>query len=394
MAKRSAAVSSITLITVVVLAFLPIWLSARPYIDAFSLFVRAANLQGFLGRVADLNVVPAVEYLVHVSTENGFARARVYAPRQPSRQTVLLVSGLHVAGIDEPRLVGFARELARTRVTVVTPDIPGLTQLDITASLTDSIERGAEWLATDSGLAATERIGLIGISFSGGLAMVAAGRRSLRDRVLYVVSIGGHDDLPRVLHYLCTGVVNAAESHRPPHDYGLAIVLLGVADRLVPAEQVDGLRTLVRRFLSASYLDRTEKSRAAREFAALRAKARTMPEPSATLLEYVNNRDVAKLGSRILPHIGDFGNDPALSPSRSPKPAAPVFLLHGRDDNVIPAVESQYLAHDLHGDTRVRLLLTDLFSHARLDEPTRAIDVLKLIAFWGDLLARSPTRNR
>jgi pimeloyl-ACP methyl ester carboxylesterase len=150
----------------------------------------------------------------------------------------------------------------------------------------------------------------------------------------------------------------------------------------------------VRRFLWASYLDREETSRATEEFAAVRAAARTMPEPSATLLKYVNNRDVIHLGSRLLPHISDYANDPALSPSRSLTPSAPVFLLHGRDDNVIPAVESQYLADDLRGDARVRLLLTDLLSHAETDQPATALDVLKLIAFWGDLLAQSPTRDR
>ena len=46
---------------------------------------------------------------------------------------------------------------------------------------------------------------MMGISFSGGLSIVAAGRPSLANRVAYVFSFGGHDDLPRVLRYLCTG---------------------------------------------------------------------------------------------------------------------------------------------------------------------------------------------
>jgi dienelactone hydrolase len=389
----------LTLVGLVILAFLLSDLNAKPHVHAFSLFVRAADLQGSLRRVADLSTVPISERLVLVQVPDGSVRARIYAPLRTSRQTVLLVSGLHPAGIDEPRLIAFARELAKTHVTVVTPDIPGLTQFAITPSLTDFIERAAVWLATDSGLAPTGRIGLIGVSFSGGLAVVAAGRPSLHNHVLYVLSVGGHHDLPRVLHYLCTGVesqpgtpihsLNDADGRRPPHDYGLAIVLLGVADRLVPSDQVDALRALVRRFLWASYLDRTEKSRAAQEFTALRAETRTMPEPSATLLEYLNQRDVVRLGSRLLPYIGYYGNASALSPSRSPKPTAPVFLLHGRDDNVIPAVESQSLADDLRDHSRVRLLLTDLLSHAETDQPARGVDVLKLIAFWGDLLAET-----
>jgi hypothetical protein len=188
--------------------------------------------------------------------------------------------------------------------------------------------------------------------------------------------------------------LNATGRRNPQHDYGLAILLLGIADRTVPAEQVEALRALVRRFLWASYLERHEPSRAAKEFVAVRAVARTMPEPSATLIEYVTKRDVIHLGSRLLPYIDDYGSDPALSPSRSPEPAAPVFLLHGCDDNVVPAAESQYLGDDLRGHTHVRLLLTDLFSHAEAHQPARTVDVLKVIAFWADLLSQSPTHDK
>jgi hypothetical protein len=131
-----------------------------------------------------------------------------------------------------------------------------------------------------------------------------------------------------------------------------------------------------------------DKEAAAREFAALREMAKRMPQPSATLLRYVNDRDVVHLGARLLPYIGFYGGDPSLSVSKSPKPSAPVFLLHGLDDNVIPSIESEYLAEDLRGHSRVRLLLSGLISHAEADRPARLGDVLQLAGFWGDLLWR------
>lgn len=132
-------------------------------------------------------------------------RGRVYAPMGVGRQAVLLVSGLHPAGIDEQRLTTLARRLAEANVAVVTPEIPELSRFEVTPAVTDRIEGAALWLATES-LAPTGRIGLMGISFSGGLAVVAAGRPALQGRLLYVFSFGGHDDLRRVLDYLCTGV--------------------------------------------------------------------------------------------------------------------------------------------------------------------------------------------
>jgi dienelactone hydrolase len=113
-----------------------------------------------------------------------------------------------------------------------------------------------------------------------------------------------------------------------------------------------------------------------------------MREPSATLLRYVNDRDVVHLGARLLPLVSAYGSDPALSASRSPKPTVPIFLLHGIDDNVIPSIESEYLADDLRPKAPVRLLLSGLISHAEADRPIHVNDVAQLASFWGDLLSR------
>jgi dienelactone hydrolase len=380
-----------------------LWL-ARPYARGLSFVVRAAELQGTPRRLADLAVGATREREIEIPTPRGPLRARLYAPLRPVRRVALLVSGLHPAGIDEPRLVGLARQLSGSGVTIVTPDIPELATFEITPAITDTIEQAGLWLSSDPELATNGKVGLMGISFSGGLSVVAAGRPSMANRVAYVFSFGGHDDLPRVLKYLCTGVeprpahqvrmkADTTEQDptafvRPPHDYGVAVLLLGLAHRVVPGAQVEPLRAAVRRFLSASHLDRVDKAQAERDFQALREVARRMPEPSATLLRYVNDRDVVHLGARLLPHVGVYGGDPALSPSRSAKPSAPVFLLHRNDDNLIPAIESEYLAEELRGHAPIRMLLSDLISHDDGDRPMHSGEVLKLAGFWGDVLSR------
>ena len=119
---------------------------------------------------------------------------------------MLLVPGVHAAGVDEPRLVQFARDLASVRHTVLTAELPDLTQYRITPRTTDMIEDAALWLSQQRALAPDGRVGMMGISFAGGLSIVAASRPSLRDRVAFVMSFGGHGDLPRTLRYLCTGI--------------------------------------------------------------------------------------------------------------------------------------------------------------------------------------------
>ena len=371
---------------------------SRPYAHGLTFVVRVAEMQGTARTIADLDTVHVQERDITIPTTGGAMRARAYEPPAPHR-AALLTSGLHAAGIDEPRLVRLARQLSAGGVTVVTPDIPELSRFEITPAITDAIERAAGWLAMESGLAQQGPVGLMGISLSGGLSIVAAGRPSLAGHVAYVFAFGGHDDLPRVLRYLCTGSEPypthelGIQSDRPfvlaPHDYGVAVILIATADRVVPKAQAAPLREAVRRYLLASALDsNVDKAAAAREFDALKQLARTMPEPSATLLRYVNERDVIHLGRRLLPYIGVSAADAALSVSKSPKPSVPVFLLHGTEDNVIPSLESEYLAQDLRGHAPIRLLLSGLISHAEADRPVHLGDVMQLAGFWGDLLAR------
>lgn len=378
-------------------------LIARPYVHGLAFVVRAAEIDGRLRRIADLDAVPVHTREVSIPTARGPMRGRVYEPDGSHRRAALLTSGLHASGIDEPRLVRLAQQIAASHVLVVTPDIPELARFDISPAITDAIEQAGVWLADESGFSPDHKVALMGISFSGGLSIVAAGRPSLANRVAYVFSLGGHDDLPRVLRYLCTGreprpmpkVHLAADTREndtfvlSPHDYGVAVILLEIADRVVPPAQVERLRDGVRQYLWASALDGgVDKARAPAAFDAVRRYGRALPEPSATLMRYVLDRDVVHLGSRLLPLIGSHGAAAALSVSRSPKPSAPVFLLHGLGDNVVPAVESEYLAEDLRGAAPVRLLLSGLISHAEADQPMHVGDVLQLASFWGDLLSR------
>jgi hypothetical protein len=78
-------------------------------------------------------------------------------------------------------------------------------------AITDAIEQAGRWLSSRRRWRPGRTIGLMGIGMSGGFAVVAAGRASMAGRVAFVLTLGGHDDLPRVLKYLCTGV----EPRRP-----------------------------------------------------------------------------------------------------------------------------------------------------------------------------------
>ena len=357
------------------------------YLRGAAFVVRAAGMEGTPRRVADWDTSPVREMDWSLAWRDGALRSRRYFPQSSGGRPVLLVPGVHAAGIDEPRLVGFARDIASMGHPVLTVELPDLMHYEITTRTTDMIEDAAAWMTGRAEYAGDDgKVGMLGISFGGGLSVVAAGRPSIRDRVEFVMAFGGHGDLPRTLRYLCTGI-QPDGSHRPPHDYGLAIVLLGAADRVVPPAQVQPLRNAILSYLEASRLDMVDKAKAAAEFERAKQLATSLEEPSHTYMNYVNARDVARLGPVLLPHVSELGGDPALSPARSPFPAAPVYLLHGTDDNVIPAIESVLLADALRSrGVDVHQLATPLITHAEVDRSATATAMLKLVGFWADLL--------
>lgn len=379
--------------------------TTRPYVDAAAFIVRAAGLTtGIPGRLAAMRAWTITQQeLAPIATRHGAVPARLYRPSRV-RRTLLLVPGVHMDGIDETRLVGMARDLARTGYAVVTVAPPDLRRFQITPANTDVIEDAARWVASQPELAPDGRLGMVGISFSGGLSIVAAGRDSLRDKVAFVMSFGGHGDLPRVMRYLTSGatppapadpsaggaVAGAASMHLlPPHDYGVTVVLLTFADRVVPADQVEPLRQAILVYLSASSLTLVDMAKADAAFAQARTMAAALPEPARQFMTWVNDRAVDQLGPQLFPVVDALGGDAnarAMSPEQVPPPAAPVFLLHGSEDTVIPPVETLFLASHLRDHTRVTGLLSGLITHAEVDRSAAVADVWALTRFWRALM--------
>jgi dienelactone hydrolase len=356
------------------------------YLRAAAFVIQAAGMQGPARTAASLETNGFTERALVVPWRGGELRARLYRPVGASDRAMLLVPGVHASGVDEPRLVQFAKDLASVRHTVLTVELTDLTQYRITPRTTDMIEDAAWWLSGQHELAPDGRIGMMGISFAGGLSIIAASRAPLRDRVAFVMSFGGHGDLPRTLKYLCTGIQPDGTKF-PPHDYGVVIILLSVADQVVPADQVTPLRNVILTYLEASRLDLIDKNESWNTFQRARAMTDALPEPAKTLMGYVNERDVIRLGPILLPHVTKLGDNRAVSPATEARPSAPVYLLHGTGDNVIPAIESVLLAETLRSrGVTVHQLATPLITHAEVDRSSTFAAMRDLVSFWHGLL--------
>ena len=156
--------------------------------------------------------------------------------------------GMHAMGIDEPRLTGLSNELAATGLGVVTMELPDLARYRFTPETVDIIEDGARWLSERRDLTPDGKIGLMGISFAGGLsdrrrgtaARSAIAWRSCSRSAATATCRGCFAICARVSSRSGRRIHRGHPPHvRPPHDYGVAVILVGIADRMVPPEQVD-----------------------------------------------------------------------------------------------------------------------------------------------------------
>ncbi len=363
-------------------------LSHGRYGRTLSLLVRLGKLQGpVAAHVGNWQTTSVTRQALAFEGRHGSRTARLYLPADVRTRPLLLTGGVHALGIDEPRLVAFAEQLAHTGTPVVTPSLPDLKEYLVTPRLTDDIEDAAVAVLASAAVpqARDGRIGLLGISFAGGLSVIAAGRPSLRDRVAFVFSMGGHSRLPPVMRYLCTGIQPDGRPH-PPHDYGSVILLTNIADDVVPAAQVQPLRAAVHQFLHASHVDMFDKPQAVREFEQARALEATLPPEARALMHLVNTRDVAGLGRRLLPYLDRWGQEDALSPVQSPAPKAPVFVMHAQGDDVIPDSEAQALGNYLRSQgTPVRVHVTPMLDHAEVKRAPGVGELIALVRMWAEL---------
>ena len=381
MSRRRSRVVRVIIAVVVAVGALYWW--AAPQVRS------AALLLDLTGTAPGIRTwLPATRYEVRrreviVSTRHGAIAARLFLPVQRSGPTLVVFPGVHGGGVDEPRFVALSQKLASTGATVLGVPVPDLREYRLTPRATDVIEDAIAWAAADRDLAPHGRVGVVAVSFAGGLALVAAGRPGMDQKISALFALGAHADLPRVIRYLCLAE-GAPATLAPPHDYGVVLMLRASVADVVPAEQVRALDLALVTFLDASSAESADPARSRALFDQVRAMEHALPEPARTLMHGVNERDVKALGLVLAPLAEKIGGHPALSPSRSPATRVPVFLLHGADDNVIPSSESTILADYLRtsGNTGIEVLLTPLISHANARTDATTSQIWNLVRFW------------
>lgn len=284
--------------------------------------------------------------------------ADLYLPPAGARASIVLVPGVTPQGKDDPRLVAFARDLARARLLVLVPEISNLRELKVSAEDAEVIAGAVGYLAGRQ-----RPLGIAAISYAAGPAMLAAlGDEAGRD-VEFMILIGGYYDIGAVVRFFSTGFyregLGQPWQHREPNAYGKWVFARSNADRLTEPRDRHLLRTIADRKLGDLN-------------AAVEDLVSDLGPEGRSVLDLLTNRDPERVGTLIagLPPSIRLGME-ALDVSRRDlsRISANVILVHGRDDAIIPVSESRALAAALH-EGRADLFVVNGLAHADLRDVT------------------------
>jgi pimeloyl-ACP methyl ester carboxylesterase len=337
---------------------------------------RAASL---LVAFSDPASTPAVaEQRLTFTRDGEEIPARVYGPAGVANPPgVVLVHGVHRLGIEDPRLERFARALAGAGVIVMTPAVKELSDYKVAPRSIDTIGAAVEALRSRLGV---EKVGIMGMSFGGGISLLAAADARFAEHVSFVVAVGAHSDLARVSRFFVDDeapMPGGGTQKLHAHGYGVMVLVYSHVEDFFPAEDVAAAGDALRFWL-------WEKRDDARKAAALLSPA------SKAKIEGLFDAGVGSMRAELLAEIERHTADMAKVSPHGHLGAirANVYLLHGEGDSVIPATETLWLAQDVPPARLRSALVSPAIEHVDLKAPSAA-DKWELVHFMGQVIGEA-----
>jgi pimeloyl-ACP methyl ester carboxylesterase len=318
---------------------------------------------------------------IQLATSAGPVHGRLYFPvNLPNAPAMIVLHGVHHLGIDEPRLEAFAAAIASCGIRVLTPELPAIKDYQVNAESIRVIGESAQWFAGKTG----GPVGVMGLSFAGGLALLATANPVYQPSFKFVVAVGSQDSMVHVAQYYLTGREQRPDGTAevlPPHEYGALVLEYEHLEDFVPAGDVAAIRTVLREHL---YEDQdAEKA----------AKGALTPQQALETAQLMNSTAAATRA--MLAHSNGLHAAEMAGLSPDSKLAAlttPVYLLHGAADNIIPAAETLWMASKLPPSEMKAVLVSPVLSHLDIETAKPGVmDEWRLVHFFA-LVMRAAAR--
>lgn len=310
---------------------------------------------------------------------DGPVRARLYMPIGVAHpHGMVLLHGIHHLGIDEPRLVRFARAAAGSGFAVLTPEITALADYTVDADSIATIGESPAWLQRRLH---TGPVTLVGVSFAGGLSLLAACDPRYTPHIRALFLVGPYDSLGRVSRFLATSRAELPSGRWEPyaaHDYGAAVFVYSHLNQFFSASDASIAHQALRDWL-------WEQPQNARPLLAQLSPA------GRNTMDLLLARQIDRLRPQLLAAIqADQSQLSALSPEgKLSGLRVPVYLLHGADDDIIPSTESLWLEKEIPKPYLRAALISPAFFHVAPEKNPAWRDELRLVGLLGSVLRAS-----
>ena len=320
---------------------------------------------------------PIQEQLGTAVTPSGPLKYRLYIPQDVDHPPgIVLLHGVHHLGIQEPRLVNFARALAGTGMEVLTPELQDMADYHVIPRSIDQIGISVVILCNQLH---QSRVGVMGLSFAGGLALLAATKPEYSGNLAFVASIGAHDDLARVSRFFATNTIEYPNGTVAPfsaHEYGVLVLAYSHLEDFFSAQDVPFAKDALRFWL----WEQSDLS--------LQAASHLSPAGKAKLDQLLHHRD--QIQQQLLDEIKLHGDEMAAVSPRGHlgNLSIPVLLLHGAGDAVIPTSETQWLAKDVPPQALKNVLISPALGHVDVDETVTVSQKWDLVHFMAQIIDR------
>jgi pimeloyl-ACP methyl ester carboxylesterase len=325
--------------------------------------------------LADLGVYVVDESRSTIPSDKAPIPVRIYRPRFiTSAPGMVIVHGVHYLGMDEPRLVAFARAIAARGIVVLTPELSDIADYKVTPASTDAIGFAAHDLSMRMG----RPVGVLGLSFCGGLALIAAADPRFSSDIAFVVAVGAHDDMARVSRFLATGQIQKPDGKTItmlPHEYGALILVYSYLERFFAPGDIPTARDAIRLLLHE-------------DVPGAKQKAAQLSPAGQERMNLLFGHQRESIRKELLAAIGA---DPERYAEVSPQGRmlhirVPVLLLHGTGDEVIPATESLWLAQEIPQQYLRTVLISPAITHVEVGGEPSLLDKLALVHFIAEML--------
>ena len=293
-------------------------------------------------------------------------QADLYRTADEIRARIVLVPGLVPMGKDDPRVTALAYSLARMRFAVLAPDMPGFHELRASPqNVQDIVEAVLELGNLDLGTRSPRvKVGIAGISYAAGPAILAAMEPGIAERVSFILSIGGYYDVEEAITYLITGKYRRSPGSPwqdgMPNPWGKWTFLRSNAHLIEDLRDRIALEAMGER--KHSDFD-----------ASIEDLAQDLGPEGRAVYDLIINTDpdsVAQLIARLPEHIRRNFDGLNIANKDLSNLKAQLILIHGQDDPMIPSTESMKMAEHL-GASQARLYVVSHLAHVEFrGEPT------------------------